>query len=99
MLGLVPLVLGLALISALVVMVAEGPISFESLGTSLTWSLVTTLGRSPTGFVTTPIGWFVFWGLIIFGVTLVGTITAALVAVHRSAPAQGGPEHACIGLP
>jgi voltage-gated potassium channel len=31
--------------------------------------------------VTTPIGWLVFWVLVIFGVTLVGTITAALVAV------------------
>ena len=76
-------VLLMDLIGAVVVMVVEHPttISVDALLASLNWSLLTTLGRSPAGFVTTPIGWLVFWVLVIFGVTLLGTITAALVAV------------------
>jgi len=79
--ALVPFVLVMVAIGAVIVTIVEKPINLESFAASFNWALLTTMGRSPAGFVTTPVGWLVFWILVIFGVTLVGTITAALVAV------------------
>jgi voltage-gated potassium channel len=79
-LALVPLVLILAAIGAVLVTIIEKPLSVESLGASVNWSLLTLVGRAPAGYVTTAPGWVVYWVLVLFGVTLVGTITAAIVA-------------------
>jgi voltage-gated potassium channel len=69
------------LVGATIVTVAEKGLSVDNFAASLNWAMLTTVGRPPAGFIATPIGWLVFWVLVIFGVTLVGTITAALVAV------------------
>jgi voltage-gated potassium channel len=79
--ALIPTVLVLDLIGAVIVTVIEKEKNLASLVASFNWALLTTMGRSPSGFVESPVGWLVFWVLVIFGVTLVGTITAALVAV------------------
>ncbi len=81
LLALLPVILAMDALGAIVVTIIEKPLDLQSLGASFNWALLTTMGRSPAGFVTTPIGWLVFWVLVVFGVTLVGTITAALVAV------------------
>src|SRR5258706_12460016 len=80
-LAVVPFVLILDGIGAVVVTLAEKTLDPGSFGASFNWALLTTMGRPPAGFVVTPVGWLVFWVLVVFGVTLVGTITAALVAV------------------
>src|SRR2546430_2662941 len=80
-LGVIPLVLVLDGIGAFFVTIFEKPITLDSFGASLNWALLTTMGRPPANFVTGPGGWTVFWILVVFGVALVGTITAALVAV------------------
>lgn len=79
--AVIPFVVIMDVIGAIIVTITEKSIDLPSLGASFNWALLTTVGRPPTGFVTTPIGWIVFWVLVVFGVTLVGTITAALVAV------------------
>ena len=79
--ALIPFVLAMDAIAAVVVTIVEKPLNVESFGASFNWAMLTTMGRSPAGFVTTPLGWLVFWVLVVFGVTLVGTITAGLVAV------------------
>ena len=80
-LAVLPVVLIMDALGALVITVVEKEFSVESLGASFNWALLTTMGRSPAGYVTSPVGWGVFWVLVVFGVTLVGTITAALVGV------------------
>src|SRR5690349_15831249 len=80
-LAVVPIVLFMDLVGATIVTLAEKGLSVDNFAASLNWAMLTTVGRPPTGFIVTPIGWIVFWVLVIFGVTLVGTITAALVAV------------------
>ena len=79
--ALVPFVLVMDAIAAVIVTLVEKPFDLPSFGASFNWALLTTMGRPPVGFVTTPFGWLMFWILVVFGVTLVGTITAALVAV------------------
>lgn len=81
LLALLPVILVMDAMGAIVVTLVEKDLDLPSLGASFNWALLTTMGRSPAGFVVTPIGWLVFWVLVVFGVTLVGTITAALVAV------------------
>ena len=78
--ALIPFVLLMAALGAALVTLMEKRLSFESLGESLNWALLATVGRAPAGFVQTIPGWIVYWVLVLFGVTLVGTITAALVA-------------------
>jgi voltage-gated potassium channel len=80
-LAVLPVVLIMDALGAIVITAVEKEINIESLGASFNWALLTTMGRSPAGYVTSPIGWGVFWVLVVFGVTLVGTITAALVGV------------------
>ena len=80
-LGVIPLVLFLDGIGALLITILEKPITLNAFGESLNWALLTTMGRSPAGYIESPAGWTVFWILVVFGVALVGTITAALVAV------------------
>src|SRR5262245_52465326 len=79
-LALIPFVLILAAIGALIVTLMEKPLTVEDLGASFNWALLATVGRAPAGYVTTAPGWFVYWILVLLGVTLVGTITAAIVA-------------------
>src|SRR5437762_1939740 len=80
-LGVIPLVLVMDAIGAVLVTLLEKQWNLNSFADSLNWALLTTMGRPPAGYVTSAPGWLVFWVLVVFGVALVGTITAALVAV------------------
>ena len=74
------IVFSMVVLGTLFVTLFEKPATPESLVASLNWSLLAIVGRSPAGYVATPGGWAVYWVLTIFGVTLVATITAAVVA-------------------
>jgi voltage-gated potassium channel len=80
-LAILPVVLIMASAGAIIITLVEKPLDLDSLGASFNWSLLTVMGRSPAGYISSPISWIVFWILVIFGVALVGTITAALVGV------------------
>lgn len=81
------LLLGLGsivLLAALLVAVAEGPRDsvggfLSKVGTSFYWAVTTVMGSGDASYVTTPAGFIISWLLVLFGVAIVGVITAALV--------------------
>ncbi len=74
------LILGLILgLSALAVWAAETEGTLREFGASLYWAVTTVLGQGDASYVSTPVGWGVSWLLGLFGVTIVATITGALV--------------------
>lgn len=78
----ISLLAGLAVLVALaavVVWLAETDRSFAELGAALYWAGATVLGQGEGGFVSGPAGWVVGWGLGLFGVAIVATMTGALV--------------------
>lgn len=70
------LILGL---SALAVWAAETGRTLREFGASFYWAVTTVLGQGDASYVSTPVGWAVSWLLGLFGVTIVATITGALV--------------------
>jgi voltage-gated potassium channel len=73
---------GLAVIVAvagLIVTLAEKELTPAAFGESFYWSVTTVIGQGDASFVTSPAGWVVSWGLGLFGVAIVATITGALV--------------------
>jgi len=80
-LAIVPAVVAMVLVSAVIVTVVEKPITVESFAASINWGLLAVVGRAPAGYVATAIGWLVYWILVLFGVGIVGTITAAIVGI------------------
>ena len=80
-LGGLTIVAGMVSIATILVTIFEPrPVTPENVASTLNWSLLTVIGRSPAGFVTSIGGWSVYWVMTFFGVTLVATITAAVVA-------------------
>ena len=80
------LLLGLGsivLVAALLVAVAEGPRDLggfvRKVGTSFYWAVTTVMGSGDASYVTSPAGFIISWLLVLFGVAIVGAITAALV--------------------
>lgn len=81
------LLLGLTtivLIAAILVAVAEGPRDsagglLTKIGQSFYWAVTTVMGSGDASYVQTPAGYIVSWLLVLFGVAIVGVITAALV--------------------
>ena len=75
------LIVGLA---AVAVAVAEGPRDsvggfLSKVGASFYWGVTTVLGAGDASYVTSPAGYVISWLLVLFGVAIVGVITAALV--------------------
>ena len=75
---------GIVLVAAVLVAVAEGPRDsiggfLGAVGKSFYWAVTTVMGSGDASFVTTPAGYIIGWLLILFGVAIVGVITAALV--------------------
>ena len=75
---------GLVLISAILVALVEGADDgiggfFAKVGTSFYWAVTTVMGSGDASYVKTPAGYVIGWLLILFGVAIVGVITAALV--------------------
>lgn len=73
---------GLAVIvgaAGAVVTVAEKEIAPATFGESTYWAVTTVIGQGDASYVTSPAGWVVSWGLGLFGVAIVATITGALV--------------------
>ena len=54
--------------------------TLETIASHFNWALLTVIGRSPAGYVTSIGGWSVYWIMTFFGVTIVATITATVVA-------------------
>jgi voltage-gated potassium channel len=75
---------GLVLVSAVLVAVVEGADDgiggfFAKVGTSFYWAVTTVMGSGDASYVKTPAGFVISWLLVLFGVAIVGVITAALV--------------------
>ncbi|MGI9085007.1 MAG: potassium channel family protein [Aeromicrobium sp.] len=75
---------GIVLVAALLVAMAEGPRDsaggfLSKVGTSFYWAVTTVMGSGDASYVTTPAGFIISWLLVLFGVAIVGVITAALV--------------------
>lgn len=71
-------------VAAVLVAVVEGPRDsiggfIYKLGASFYWGVTTVMGAGDTAFVKTPAGFVISWLLVLFGVAIVGIITAALV--------------------
>ena len=71
-------------LAAIAVAVAEGPRDtvggfLEKVGASFYWGVTTVLGAGDSSYVTTPAGYIISWLLVLFGVAIVGIITATLV--------------------
>ncbi|MEX2134171.1 MAG: hypothetical protein WEB67_08515 [Acidimicrobiia bacterium] len=66
-------------VSALAVWAAETARTLREFGDSFYWAVTTVLGQGDASYVSTPVGWAVSWLLGLFGVTIVATITGALV--------------------
>lgn len=62
-----------------IVTVAEKDLTMASFGESMYWGVTTVIGQGDASYVTSPAGWVVSWGLGLFGVAIVATITGALV--------------------
>jgi voltage-gated potassium channel len=81
------LLLGLAsivLIASVLVAVAEGPRDsvgglLKKIGQSFYWAVTTVMGSGDASYVQTPAGYIISWLLVLFGVAIVGVITATLV--------------------
>jgi len=77
-------IVAMVIVSAILVALAEGPRDsvggfIQKVGASFYWGITTVLGAGDTGFVTSPAGFIIGWLLVLFGVAIVGIITAALV--------------------
>jgi voltage-gated potassium channel len=66
-------------VSALAVWAAETDRTLGEFGASFYWAVTTVLGQGDASYVSGPVGWAVSWLLGLFGVTIVATITGALV--------------------
>lgn len=66
-------------VSALAVWAAETDRTLGDFGASFYWAVTTVLGQGDSSYVSGPVGWAVSWLLGLFGVTIVATITGALV--------------------
>lgn len=76
------LVAGLTIILVVVsaiVWLGETDRALSDFGASFYWSVTTVLGQGDASYVSGPIGWVMGWGLGLFGVAIVATITGALV--------------------
>jgi voltage-gated potassium channel len=78
---LLGVVLVFVVVAAFVVWLAERDLTLGSYFDSLSWAIATVFGQGNIGFVASPVGRFVAWLLIAFGVAILGTITGALVAL------------------
>lgn len=74
-------VLVFVLVAALIVWLAEKDRTLGSYFDTLSWAIATIFGQGSIDFVASPLGRFVAWLLIAFGVAILGTITGALVAL------------------
>lgn len=75
---------GIVLVASILVAVAEGPRDsvgglLSKIGTSFYWAITTVMGSGDASYVQTPAGFVISWLLVLFGVAIVGVITAALV--------------------
>src|SRR5687767_2191921 len=75
---------GIVVVASLLVAVAEGSDDgirgfFAKVGTSFYWAVTTVMGSGDASYVKTPVGYIISWLLVLFGVAIVGVITAALV--------------------
>ena len=75
---------GIVLVASILVAVAEGPRDsvgglLSKIGTSFYWAVTTVMGSGDASYVQTPAGFIISWLLVLFGVAIVGVITAALV--------------------
>ena len=66
-------------VSALTVWAVETERTLSEFGESFYWAVTTVLGQGDSSYVSGPVGWGVSWLLGLFGVTIVATITGALV--------------------
>ena len=76
------LLLGLLVIlgvSAIAVWAAETERTLPDFGASFYWAVTTVLGQGDASYVSSPVGWAISWLLGLFGVTIVATMTGALV--------------------
>ncbi|TXL60668.1 potassium channel family protein [Aeromicrobium terrae] len=74
----------IVLTASVLVALSEGPRDdvggfFRKVGTSIYWAVTTVMGSGDASYVTTPGGFIISWLLVLFGVAIVGVITAALV--------------------
>lgn len=71
--------LAVLLLAAAVQWIAETDRSADDFGASFYWAVTTVMGQGDASFATGPVGWVTGWGLGLFGVAIVATITGTLV--------------------
>lgn len=78
---IITVVLTIVAIAALLEMLLEQPISFNSYAATFYWALTSILGANSPAFTNGPAGAIIYLGLIITGVLMLGLVTGAIIAV------------------